>query len=176
MAYNPFAAYQETKVLSASPLQLVHLAYEAAIEAIGNARVHVREQRIRERSEAITKAQLIITELQTSLDYKQGGDISVQLGRLYDYMQRRLTQANFQQVEEPLAEVQGLLLSLDEAWKQIASGDNSVAAAAASSSPWTSQPAVTSSSPWASQTDVPASSPWASQSEEFTYTRSGYTL
>lgn len=164
MAYNPFAAYQETKILSASPVQLVHMAYEGAIEAVENARAHLAAGRIQERSQAITKAQLIITELQASLDYTKGGDISVQLGRLYDYMQRRLTEANFRQMEEPLGEVQNLLQSLDEAWKEIAGADNSVAAAVASSSPWSSQTVLTSSSPWASQT------------EDLTYARTGYTL
>jgi len=140
------------------------MAYEGAIEAVENARAHLAAGRIQERSQAITKAQLIITELQASLDYTKGGDISVQLGRLYDYMQRRLTEANFRQMEEPLGEVQNLLQSLDEAWKEIAGADNSVAAAVASSSPWSSQTVLTSSSPWASQT------------EDLTYARTGYTL
>jgi flagellar secretion chaperone FliS len=120
MSSNPFAAYLETKVLSASPVQLVHLAYEGAIEALSDARSHLAGKRIQERVRAITKVQLILTELQNSLDFNQGGDVSIQLGRLYDYMQRRLTEANFKQIEEPLSEVQGLLQTLDEAWKEIA--------------------------------------------------------
>lgn len=120
MSSNPFAAYQETKVLSASPVELIHLAYEGAIEAIGEARNHLAGQRIHERARAITKVQLILTELQSSLDFNKGGDVSLRLGRLYDYMQRRLTEANFKQIEEPLAEVQGLLETLDGAWKEIA--------------------------------------------------------
>ena len=131
MSSNPFAAYLETKVLSASPVQLVHLAYEGAIEAIADARAHLASRRISERARAITKAQLILTELQTSLDFKKGGDVSVQLGRLYDYMQRRITEANFKQIEEPLAEVQGLLQTLDEAWKTIAQAEVTTSAFAA---------------------------------------------
>jgi len=120
MSSNPFAAYQETKLLSASPVQLIHLAYEGAIDAIADARTHLAANRIQERVRSITKVQLILTELQNSLDFSKGGDMSVQLGRLYDYMQRRLTEANFKRIEEPLAEVQGLLETLDGAWKEIA--------------------------------------------------------
>ena len=120
MSSNPFAAYQESKVLSASPVQLIHLAYEGAIESLTEARGHMAAKRIHERARAVTKVQLILTELQSSLDFKKGGEVSVQLGRLYDYMQRRLNDANFKQSEEPLAEVQTLLETLDSAWKEIA--------------------------------------------------------
>jgi flagellar secretion chaperone FliS len=140
MASNPYGAYLESKVLTASPLQLIHLAYEGAIEAIANARVHVSEKRILERSTAITKAQQIIMELQASLDYAKGGDLSVRLGQLYDYMQRRLIEANVKQIDEPLADVQGLLTTLDEAWKEIAGAEtpvtHSAATAASGASPW----------------------------------------
>ncbi|MDQ2950053.1 MAG: flagellar export chaperone FliS [Acidobacteriota bacterium] len=126
MSSNPFAAYQETKVLSASPVQLIHLAYEGAIEAIAEARGHLAGKRIHERARAITRVQLILTELQSSLDFNKGGDVSVQLDRLYDYMQRRLMEANFKQIEEPLAEVQGLLETLGSAWKEIAATGTTV--------------------------------------------------
>lgn len=128
MTSNPFAAYLETKVLSASPVQLVHLAYEGVIEALAEARNHLAGKRIHERVRAINRAQLILAELQTSLDFNKGGDVSVQLGRLYDYMQRRLTEANFKQIEEPLAEVQDLLQTLNEAWKTVAATGVTVSA------------------------------------------------
>jgi flagellar protein FliS len=144
--YNPFGAYLESKVLSASPLELVSLAYEGAIEAVGNARVCVREKRIRERARAITKAQLIIRELQRSLDFEQGGDLSPQLSRLYDYMQRRLIDANFQQAEEPLAEVETLLETVLESWRELAKFGKPMVAAAGSSS----------SSAWTTSGDSPS--------------------
>ena len=37
---------------------------------------------------------------------------------LYCYMQRRLIAANFEQKDEPLAEVLGLMTTLSEAWTQ----------------------------------------------------------
>lgn len=147
--YNPFGAYLESKVLTASPLELVALAYEGAIEAVREARVHVREKRIRERSRAITKAQALIHELQSSLDFKQGGELSVQLARLYHYMQRRLMDANFQQAEPPLEEVENLLETLRESWRQLADQEKPLVAAASttgSGSPWGSSGEVASSS------------------------------
>lgn len=145
--YNPFGAYLESKVLSASPLELVSLAYEGAIEAIGSARVCVREKRIHDRSRAITKAQLLIGELQKSLDFDRGGDLSQQLARLYDYMQRRLMEANFQQVEAPLAEVESLLGTVLESWRQLANQEKPLVAAASSTG--------SSSSSWMTSSDSP---------------------
>jgi flagellar protein FliS len=165
MSSNPFAAYLETKVLSASPVQLIHLAYEGAIEAVSEARTHMTANRIQERVRSITKVQLILTELQNSLDFKKGGDVSVQLGRLYDYMQRRLTEANFQRVEEPLAEVQGLLETLDGAWKEIAAANTNTSVAATFPEP----PPVTSSSYGYSESQNYASS--SSYTESSAYGR-----
>lgn len=56
-----------------------------------------------------------------SLDFQAGdGKIPRELGRLYDYMMRRLLAANAQVADEPLAEVLDLLCSLLSAWEQIA--------------------------------------------------------
>lgn len=119
--YKKFSnAYLESQVLSASPLQLVLLAYDGAITAITEARQHLAANRILERSKAVTKAQLIVMELQRSLDYEKGGDVALQLGRLYDYIARQLIEGNFRQQDAPLAEAQKLLETLDDSWKQLA--------------------------------------------------------
>jgi flagellar secretion chaperone FliS len=151
MSSNPYAAYLETQVLSASPLELIHLAYEGAIKAIVDAREHLAAGRIQDRTRAITKALDLLMELARGLNFEQGGDLSVQLARLYDYMQRRLAEANAKQIAEPLAEVQSLLENLDEAWKTISMADTGMAVAA-------------------------ASSPWVSTSDSAVYSRADFTL
>lgn len=118
--YQPQHAYLESEVLQAEPLKLVQLLYRGAIEAVRKARTHVRQGEIRPRSEQITKAMDIITELATSVDRERGGELAMNLVELYDYMQRQLQAANFQQVEGPLAEVESLLSTVAEAWDQIA--------------------------------------------------------
>ncbi|MCC6585895.1 MAG: flagellar export chaperone FliS [Bryobacterales bacterium] len=118
--YQPQHAYFETEVLQAEPLKLVQLLYNGAIEAVQKARIYVRQGQIRPRSEQITKAMDILTELATSVDRERGGELATNLVELYDYMQRQLQAANFQQIEEPLAEVEKLLSTMAEAWNQIA--------------------------------------------------------
>ncbi len=109
-------AYLENGILSADPMELVCLLYRAAVGEVRSARLHLQNGDIRSRSNAITKACSILTELTVSLDRK-AGDYTERLRDLYGYMMRRLTDANFQQREEPLVEMLGLLTTLLEGWE-----------------------------------------------------------
>lgn len=111
--------YLEVEVLGASPVKLVDILYRAAVESVAAARGHLRNGEIRERSRSITKASGIVNELMLSLDHSRGGEISRNLVELYAYMQTRLIDANTQQIEPPLAEVEGLLSTLWEAWRAV---------------------------------------------------------
>jgi len=119
MWQNAHDAYLESRVLSADPLELVKLLYQAAITAVRDARRHLANREILARARAITKACSILTELIVSLDHERGGEISLGLARLYDYMSRRLIEANLQQADQPLEEVLGLLSTLAEGWEGI---------------------------------------------------------
>src|SRR5215472_13728460 len=112
-------AYVETRILSATPMELVRLLYQGCVLAVRDARHHLAEGRIAERSRAITQACEILMELNSALDHKRGGEIAGRLAQLYDYMLRRLLQANSEQSEAPLAEVLGLLGTLGEAWESL---------------------------------------------------------
>jgi flagellar protein FliS len=109
-------AYLESRVMTADPIELVNLLYQACTKAVREARHHLAEGRIAERSKEINKACEIVIELATSLDHQRGGEISRLLAQLYDYMQARLLEANMHQSDAPLAEVLGLLSTLSEAW------------------------------------------------------------
>ena len=111
-------AYLETRVLSADPLELICLLYQHAIEAVRDARAHMASGEIAPRSQAITKAIGILGELNLSLDHGAGGAISSNLEQLYNYMMVRLAEANMRKQEAPLREVETLLSTLAEAWKE----------------------------------------------------------
>lgn len=116
---NPYAAYMESNILSASPVELVGMLYTAAGEAIRDARRFLAEGKIPERAAAVSRAVEILAELNSSLD-PAAGELTARLAQLYDYMQRRLLEANFQQADGPLEETQGLVETLAEAWKSVA--------------------------------------------------------
>jgi flagellar protein FliS len=119
MWQNAHDAYLDSRIMSANPLELVTILYQACIGSVRDARRHLANRDIAQRSKSITKAWEILTELTISLDRKRGGEISERLAELYDYMMRRLTEANFKQTDAPLAEVLGLLSTLLEGWQGI---------------------------------------------------------
>ncbi|HEY1239412.1 MAG TPA: flagellar export chaperone FliS [Bryobacteraceae bacterium] len=111
-------AYLENRILSAEPLELVRLLYQAAIAAVREAREQLAAGEIAARSRAISKGCEILIELNAALDHSRGGAISSRLAALYQYMLNRLLDANLHQADGPLAEVLGLLSTLAEAWEQ----------------------------------------------------------
>jgi len=121
-------AYLTQRILSADPVELVRMLYRALSESVEAARAHLASRNIRARSAAISKAVDILAELAGTLDHKRAPELSRSLAALYDYMQRRLLEANFRQAGEPLAEVLDLVRTLAEGWHGV-SGDTTSAAA-----------------------------------------------
>jgi len=112
----------ETGVIAASPHKLVLMLFEGARIALASALAHTRSGQIAARGEAISKAIAIINSgLQASLDIKAGGELAQQLNALYEYMGRRLLQANVHDKPEYIEEVSDLLGELHEAWEAIGS-------------------------------------------------------
>ncbi len=109
-------AYLESEVLSADPVDLIRILYRAAIEAIRTARGCLKRGEIRGRSRQITRALTILAELELSVDRSRDPDLAANLVELYDYLERLLHEANCRQTDPPLAQAEGLLATLLEAW------------------------------------------------------------
>ncbi|GLU33995.1 flagellar export chaperone FliS [Trinickia caryophylli] len=107
----------ETGVMGANPHRLILMLYQGARQAIAQARMHLQQGNVGPRGEAIGKALNIIgSGLQASLNKEVGGEVAERLDALYSYMTRRLLQANIEQSDAMLVEVDGLLGTLEEAW------------------------------------------------------------
>jgi flagellar protein FliS len=112
-------AYLESEDYSARPEELVIVMYDAAIQAIGRARRHLRSGDVEARSREITRAHAILTELAVSLNHEAAPNLAGDLAELYDYIQRRLIEANTNKDERPLAEASRLLATLLDGWMQL---------------------------------------------------------
>ena len=119
MSPNPYQQSQDLEVLSASPVELVHLLYRGAIDAIDLARRHLAAGEIKERSRQISKACSILEELISSLNHSLAPVLTKQLASLYEYMHHRLCTANIEQSDGPLAEVRSLLATVLGGWTQL---------------------------------------------------------
>ena len=116
MPCNPYAAHLDVSILTAEPIELVRILYRTALDSVSAARAHLASGDIQQRTHAISKAVSILQELAVSLNPEVEPKLAGTLAELYDYMQRRLLAANFEQSDAPLGEVMGLLETMTQAW------------------------------------------------------------
>jgi len=103
----------------ANPHRLIQMLMEGALEKISTAKGFLARNDIQKKGEYIGWAISIIEGLRVSLDFEQGGEIAQNLNALYDYMERRLAQANVKNSVEMLDEVHHLLSEIKEGWDAI---------------------------------------------------------
>lgn len=116
-AYHLIGA--ESGLDSASPERLIQMLLDGALDRIATARGHVIRAEPALKGEQIGKAISIVEGLRTSLD-PGAGPISANLEDLYDYVQRRLLEANMRDDEAILDEVASLLREIKSAWDVLA--------------------------------------------------------
>lgn len=114
------SAYRENAVTTQSRGRIIVLLYDGAIKFLRQAVDCLQQEDWAGKGVFINKAIAIIDELDTSLDTENGGEIAGNLRRLYDFMRRRLSQANMQRDPKAVEEVIALLEDLNGAWKAIA--------------------------------------------------------
>jgi flagellar protein FliS len=113
-------AYRQTEVRSRSPLELLVMLYDGALRFVGEAREADQQRQLARRGQAISRTMAILGELQSTLNMAEGGQVAVELDRLYTYMQGRLLDVTANRDTAALAEVEALLTTLRDAWSQIA--------------------------------------------------------
>jgi len=109
----------QSGVASASPHRLIQMLLEGALEKINLAKGYMQRGEIALKGNHISWAISIIDGLRMSLDREVGGEIADNLDALYDYMGRRLAEANMTNDPALLEEVSGLLLEIKSAWDEI---------------------------------------------------------
>lgn len=110
----------QAQVTEASPHRLIQMLMQGGLDRIYQAKGALEYGRIADKGELIGKSIAIIGGLRESLDHEVGGDLAANLDRLYDYMIRRLTEANRKNDAAALDEVAGLLLEVKSGWDGIA--------------------------------------------------------
>lgn len=110
----------ESAVLSASPHQLVVLLFDGALSAMKKAAILIELGDIPGKGKALSHAINIISNgLRAGLNHDASGELAANLDSLYDYMTRRLLQANLHNDLTAIEEVAALLTNIADAWKEI---------------------------------------------------------
>ncbi len=122
-SYSAVQHYSSVKVHSsvetASPHRLIQMLFEGALERIAQAKGAMAQNQIARKGELIGKAVAIVGGLQGSLNDNEGGGLAANLDGLYDYVIRRLSQANYENNPDYLDECGRLLGEIKTAWDAI---------------------------------------------------------
>jgi flagellar protein FliS len=114
---NGYAAYQNNKVMTASPGELTLMLYEGMIKFTNIAIIGVEEHDIQKAHNNIVKTENIISELQSTLNYKY--PVANDFNNIYVYLKERLVQANFKKDKAILEECLEHERTLRDTWKEV---------------------------------------------------------
>jgi flagellar protein FliS len=113
-------AYQDAAVTTQSKGRLIVLLYDGAIKFLKLAIKELEAENYEAKGRYIARAQDIINELNAVLDADAGGEIALNLRKLYCFMNRRLSEANTKRDPQMIREVITLMEELSQSWKAIA--------------------------------------------------------
>jgi len=118
-AINQYQQASANAVVDASPHKIISLLMQGALDRMAQAKGHIQQQQLEARNNTINKTSDIIDCLRNALDHKHSAELSANLDSLYDYMLRRLFEANAKNDAGIIDEVAKLLSGIHLSWKQI---------------------------------------------------------
>ena len=113
---NPYAQYNNNKILTATPQELTLMLYDGAIKFNNIAIAAIEENDIQKAHTNIMKVQRIIEEFQMTLDFKY--EVANDFNNVYNYLMTRLREANLNKDKEILEEVSTHLHTMRDTWKE----------------------------------------------------------
>lgn len=117
MMNNPYAQYANNRIITASPAELTLMLYEGAIKFCNIAIIGIEEGNIQKAHDNIMKAERIIQELKITLNHKY--PVAKDFENIYNYLIRRLHEANMRKDKAILEEVNTHLRSVRDTWKEV---------------------------------------------------------
>ncbi len=117
MMNNPYAQYNNSKILTASPAELTLMLYEGAIK-FGNIAVQaMKDKDIQKAHYNVIRTQKIIDEFRATLNFKY--PIAEEFDKIYRYLLKRILEANVTKDPEIMEEVVTHLRSMRDNWKEV---------------------------------------------------------
>ena len=119
MAFNAraAAAYQNNSIQTASPADLTLMLYEGAIKFCNMALDGLEKNDKEKANNNIIKAEKIIVEFRSTLDFKY--PVARDFDVVYDYIYRRLVEANIKKDKEILLDAMKYIREMRDTWKEV---------------------------------------------------------
>jgi flagellar secretion chaperone FliS len=113
---NARLSYREAAARGASPLRLVVLLYEQAIDDLRQALAALESGDIETRTRSINHAIVVIGHLQSSLDDNEGPAVAANLERFYSQVRASLVEAQCRQSATLIQQQISSLMHVHAAW------------------------------------------------------------
>lgn len=109
----------DSRVEGATPHQRVRILFDELLLALDAAALALRAGDRSKAGDKQTRALTILHALETSLDFKRGGEIAVSLATIYREARRRMLDAMATNNAEPMDQARGYIGEIAGAWNQI---------------------------------------------------------
>lgn len=117
MASNPYQAYEQNNVMTASPGELTLMLYNGCLKFIRLGKKGIEMNNLEMKNKNLVNAQAIISEFIATMD--RSIPITHQFLPLYDFINRLLIQANIKNDIKALEDAESLVVEFRDTWKEV---------------------------------------------------------
>ena len=115
---NAYNTYKKSSVSYASKEQLLLMLVDGATRFVKMARQAILDKEVPKAHENIVKVENIFYELMATLDVERGGEWAKKLMQVYEFITRRLTEANMKKDVNIIDEVIPLIDDIRDTWNE----------------------------------------------------------
>lgn len=116
---NPAEQYLAQRINGASPEQLVAILLEGACRFLNQAVTAMRSRDIQTKARMVNKVSAILEELTIGLNHEDGGELVVNLTRIYEWWIRELFEASQKNQPERLEFIGLQMADMRNTWNQL---------------------------------------------------------
>ena len=108
--------YQENALRGATPLELVIVLYDTAIDDMRRALSAMQQDDVETRSRQISHALIVLQQLQGTLDFERGGGAARQFEQFYNLVRAKLLESQIRNSAELLREQVRYVSEVRDCW------------------------------------------------------------
>jgi flagellar secretion chaperone FliS len=110
--------YYETAARGATPIELVVILYDRALEDMRHAMTAMQQEQIESRSRHIGHALIVLQQLQGTLDFERGGVAARQFEQFYNLVRAKLLESQMRNSAELLRQQIRYVSEVRDCWLQ----------------------------------------------------------
>src|SRR5271165_5482884 len=110
--------YRENAVRSATPIELVVILLDAALDDMRRANAAIQASNLEERAQAIRHAMLILQQLQGTLDFEKGGQVAQQFEQFYNLIRAKLLESQLRNSTELMQQQIQFMSEVRDCWAE----------------------------------------------------------